>query len=142
MDMNKVEEIIDKMMDSLIQKMPEEKQPFAMGFTINFDSRFPLIEEINEIENEADWQKKLVARNLSGYLAEAHYFKDEVVVSFELPKKISSNDLSVEVDERKVCVKARKHNFFKKIFLKKKINPKKFSSSFKNSFLELTFKLK
>ncbi len=140
MDMDKVEEMIDKLMDSMMDKFPEEKQPFVMGFTINFNSDdLPVIEELKEIETDSETEKHLVTKNFSVLLAEAHYFPKEVLVSFELPKNISRNDLTVEIKEKTVLVKSKKFSYSKRISLKEKINPKKFSSNFNNSVLELTF---
>jgi len=142
MDMDKIEDMIDKLMESMMEKTPGEKQPLVMGFTINFNSAdLPVLEELKEIE-ESELEKEVVAENFAVPLAEAHYFKNEVIVSFELPKEVLRKNLSVNVTEKTVSVKSKKHAFFKKIPLKQKINPKKFSSSFKNSFLELTFEKK
>jgi HSP20 family molecular chaperone IbpA len=142
MDLNKVEEMIDQLMDSMMEKVPAEKQPFVMGFTINFNSEdLPIIEEMNEIEDK-EIEKGIVSENLSNPLAEAHYFKEEIVVSFELPKRVSRKELKVDVTESSIVVRVPKHSFKRKIFLKEKINPRKFSSSFKNAFFELTFRKK
>ena len=139
MDLNKMEEMIDKLMDSMMQNIPEEKQPFVMGFTINFASgEMPVIEEMSEIE-EMELEKELVSENLSNHLAEANYFRNQIVVVFELPKRISRKDLKVNVNEASVMVKSQKLDFKRKVFLKEKINPRKFSSTFRNSVLELTF---
>ncbi|MFH1664499.1 MAG: Hsp20/alpha crystallin family protein [archaeon] len=142
MDLDEVEEIFDKLMNSMMEKLPEEKQPFMMGFTINFGSDVPVIEEIREIEKETELDKRFVAKNLKNSLAEAHYFDEEVLVSFELPKNISRKDLIVDVTENSVLVKSRKKSFSRNLLLKEKINPRNFSSNLNNSFLELTFKKK
>jgi len=143
LDMNKMEEMIDSLMDSMMDKVPNEKQPFVMGFTINFNSEdLPLIEELKEINQTKLLEQQFIPNNFPSPLAEAHYFKNEVIASFELPKKISRKDLKVNVTENSVFVKSQKHNFFRRLTLKQKINPKKFSSTFNNSFLELTFKKK
>ncbi len=139
-DINKVEEMVDNLMDSMIEKVPKEKKPFLIGFTLNFDSEdLPVIEELKELDEE-NFDENFVSANPSEPLAEVNYFKKEVVASFELPKKIRKNELQVKVKKNCISVKSRKHNFFKKVLLKHKINPKKFSSNLNNSFLELTFK--
>jgi len=140
MDMNKIEEMIDELMNSMMQRVPDEKQPFVMGFTINFNSdEIPLIEELKEIPDEVINES---AVDINNFLAEAHYFDKEVLVSFELPKNLLKKDLSVNVTEKSVLVKASKHGFSKRILLKEKINPKEFFSNFNNCFFELTFKKK
>ncbi|PIN98899.1 MAG: hypothetical protein COT90_02260 [Candidatus Diapherotrites archaeon CG10_big_fil_rev_8_21_14_0_10_31_34] len=143
LDMNKIEEMIDSLMGSMMEKVPDEKQPFVMGFTINFNSdELPLIEELKEFKQGNDLEKNFVAKNFSKPLAEAQYFDKEVIVSFELPKKVIKKELRVDVKEDSVFVIAPKYNFFRRLHLKQKINPNSFSSNFNNSFLELTFKKK
>ncbi len=143
MDMNKVEEMVDQLMDSMMEKVPAEKQPFIIGFTINFNSdELPLIEELKEFPEQKQLEKEINPKNLQKTLAEAHYFKNEILVSFELPKNVSRNDLSVDVTEKSVFVKAPKKSFFRRISLKEKIEPRNFSSSFNNSVLELIFRKK
>lgn len=143
LDMNRVEEMIDTLMDSMMEKVPEEKQPFVMGFTINFNSDdLPLIEELKEIKGERELERKFVSNDFSKPLAEAHYFEKEIIASFELPKKVNKRDLMVEVKEDSIFVKSPRHNFFRRLCLNQKINPRSFSSNFKNSFLELTFRKK
>jgi len=143
MDMEKVEEMVDQLMDSMLEKVPAEKQPFIMGFTINFNSdELPLIEEMKEFPEQKQLEKEIVPQNFQKTLAEAHYFKNEILVSFELPKNVSKNDLSVDVTEKSVFVKASKKSFFRRISLKEKIDTRNFSSNFNNSVLELAFKKK
>ena len=69
-------------------------------------------------------------------------FEKEVIASFELPKKLKKKELMVDIKEDNIFVRAPKHNFFRRLHLKQKINPRSFNSNFKNSFLELTFKKK
>ncbi len=143
-DLNKMEELVDRLVDTLVEKQNTElgqKEPIIMGLALKIDpDGKPILREFGNAKKiEKKEIKPIKKQKIIQPLIDVFSNQEQVIITAQLPG-VKGKDISCTINETKVTINAKTFGkkYYKEILLNNLVEPKPIKAQFKNSILELT----